>query len=157
MIATNEQPRFARDAGASAAAADVTVGVDLVEVRRLAKLAAQPAGLAGVMTERELEYCLNQRRPAEHLAARFAAKEAVLKTFGTGIAQGMRWVDVEILKERGGRPVVVLHGAAAALAADRRLTGIDVSLSHTNDLALAQAVAMWADAPGGGAHADPLP
>jgi holo-[acyl-carrier protein] synthase len=123
----------------------VSVGVDLVEVHRLARLAAQPAGLAGVLTERELAYCRSQRRPAEHIAARFAAKEAVLKAFGTGLADGIRWTDVEILKERGGRPRVVLHGAAEALAVERDLRRVDVSLSHTDQLAIAHAAALWGE------------
>ncbi len=124
---------------------DVSAGTDLVEVRRLARLAAQPAGLTGVLTEREQRYCNSRRRPAEHMAARFAAKEAVLKAFGTGLSGGIRWTDVEILKQSSGRPVVELHGAAAAYAAGRGLRRIDVSLSHTDHLAIAHAVALWGD------------
>ena len=124
-------------------ALDVSAGVDIVEVRRLARLAAQPRGLDGVLTERELRYCHSRRRPAEHIAARFAGKEAVLKAFGTGLCQGMRWIDVEILNERGGRPRVELHGAAAALAERHGLSRVDVSLSHTDHLAIAHAVAVW--------------
>jgi len=130
-----------------AADVDVSVGVDLVEVPRLARLAAHPVGLAGVLTERELRYCRSRPHPAEHLAARFAAKEAVLKALGTGLSQGIRWTDVEILKERGGRPLVVLHGAAEALAGRRRLLRIDVSLSHTAQLATAYAIALWSTHP----------
>jgi holo-[acyl-carrier protein] synthase len=141
MMISNERP--ADDEVRVGGGANVTVGVDLVEVRRLARLAAEPLGVAGVLTERELQYCLGQRRPADHIAARFAAKEAVLKAFGTGLAHGMRWIDVEILKERGGRPIVALHGSAASLAAERRLHRIDVSLSHTEEIAIAQAVALW--------------
>ncbi len=125
----------------------MTVGVDLAEVPRLARLAAQPAGLSGVLTERELDYCHSQRHPAEHLAARFAAKEAVLKALGTGLSEGIRWTDVEILKARGGRPLVALHGSAETLADRRRLRRIDVSLSHTAQLAVAVAVAVWSTAP----------
>ena len=123
---------------------DVTVGVDLVEVRRLARLAGAPMGLAGVLTERERSYCYSRHHPAEHIAARFAGKEAILKAFGTGLAEGIRWTDVEILKASGGRPTVERHGAAAALAARRGLRRIDISLSHTDDLAIAHAAALWA-------------
>lgn len=125
------------------ATVDVSVGVDLVEVLRVAKLAEQPESLTGVLTERELAYCRSRRHPGQHIAARFAAKEAVLKAFGTGLAAGIRWTDVEILKASGGRPTVALHGAAAALAAERGLCRLDVSLSHTDHLAIAQAVALW--------------
>jgi holo-[acyl-carrier protein] synthase len=127
----------------------VTVGVDLAEVPRLARLATQPAGLSGVLTERELEYCQSQRHPAEHLAARFAAKEAVLKALGTGLSEGIRWTDVEILKARGGRPLVTLHGSAESLADRRQLRRIDVSLSHTAQFAVAFAVAVWSTPPPG--------
>jgi holo-[acyl-carrier protein] synthase len=132
-----------------ATAGDVTVGVDLAEVSRLARLAAKPEGLSGVLTERELQYCHSQRHPAEHLAARFAAKEAVLKALGTGLSDGIRWTDVEILKARGGRPLVALHGSAQSLADRRQLRRIDVSLSHTTQMAIAFAVAVWSAPPSG--------
>jgi holo-[acyl-carrier protein] synthase len=143
-MTTIEQPRGAEDAEQPPRVGDVSVGADLVEVRRLARLAAEPTGLAGVLTDRELEYCHGRRHPAEHMAARFAAKEAVLKALGTGLAEGIRWIDVEILKGHGGRPLVALHASAAALAERRGLRRIDVSLSHTSDLAIAHAVALWA-------------
>jgi holo-[acyl-carrier protein] synthase len=141
MIDTNRttQHHEAREAPV----VDVSVGVDLVDVGRLVRLAEAPSTLAGVLTSHELAYCRSRRRPAEHIAARFAAKEAVLKAFGTGLAKGIRWTDVEILKERGGRPAVRLHGAAQALAAEHGLLRIDVSLSHTDALAVAQVVAVW--------------
>jgi putative monooxygenase len=123
----------------------VSAGVDLVDVWRVSRLAAQPSGLSGVLTERELSYCCSRRRPAEHMAARFAAKEAVLKAFGTGLAKGMGWTDVEIVRDASGRPAVELHGRAARLAAERGLRVVDVSLSHTAHLAIAHAVATWAD------------
>ena len=142
---TSEEVESAADEPRAAAGVDVSVGVDLVEVTRLARLAAEPAGLVGVLTERELEYCGRQRRPAEHMAARFAAKEAVLKAFGVGVAKGIRWTDVEILKRQGGGPTVALHGAVASLAAQRGLRRLEISLSHTAALAVAHAVALWAE------------
>jgi holo-[acyl-carrier protein] synthase len=124
----------------------ISAGVDLVDVWRVSRLAAQPAGMSGVLTERELSYCGGRPRPAEHMAARFAAKEAVLKAFGTGLAEGIRWTDVEILNDPTGRPTVELHGRAAELAADHGLRVIDISLSHTAHLAIAHAVATWTSA-----------
>jgi holo-[acyl-carrier protein] synthase len=121
-----------------------SVGVDLVEVRRIARLAAEPAGLAGVLTDAELAYCGSRPHPAEHMAGRFAAKEAVLKALGTGLGPGIGWTDVEVLNEPGGRPCVRLYGGAASVAARGALAAIDVSVSHTADLAIAQAVATWA-------------
>jgi holo-[acyl-carrier protein] synthase len=151
MTSTARNAPSGRDETRTAAIVDVTVGVDIVEVNRLARLEAQPA-LAGVLTQRELEYCRSRPRPAEPIAARFAAKEAILKAFGTGVSQGIRWTDVEILKERGGRPTVALHGVAEALAARRGLRRIDLSLSHTDQLAIAHAAALWED-PGGSSAA----
>jgi holo-[acyl-carrier protein] synthase len=124
----------------------VSAGVDLVDVWRISRLAAQPVGMSGVLTEREISYCHSQARPAEHMAARFAAKEAVLKAFGTGLAKGIRWTDIEILKDPQGRPAVELHGSAARIAIDEGLS-VDVSLSHTAHLAIAHAVATWVDPP----------
>jgi holo-[acyl-carrier protein] synthase len=126
------------------AAARSSVGVDLVEVRRIARLAALPAGLAGVLTEAEQAYCCARPRPAEHMAGRFAAKEAILKALGTGLAPGIGWTDVEVVNDPDGRPRVCLHRGAATAATDRGLIAIDVSVSHTADLAIAHAVATWA-------------
>lgn len=120
------------------------VGVDIVGVARITRLLAeQPEIAATLFTPRELAYCAGKRRRDEHLAARFAAKEAVLKAFGTGLGQRMRWTDVEIINEALGRPRVCLHGEVAAWAQRRGLTDLDVSLSHTAELAIAQAVAVW--------------
>lgn len=131
-----------------AAVAGSTVGVDLVEVARIARLAAGPTGLAAVLTVRELDYCCTRKRPDEHVAGRFAAKEAVLKALGTGRAGDVRWTDVEVLNDGAGRPIVHLHGASAARAWHFGLLSLAVSISHTADLAMAQAVATWqADPP----------
>lgn len=126
------------------------VGVDIVDVARIARLISeQPAIVDTLFTPREQAYCQGKRRRHEHLAARFAAKEAVLKAFGTGLGQRMRWTDVEIVNEVLGRPRVCLHGEVAAWARRRGLTDLDVSLAHTADLAIAQAVAVWRhDRPG---------
>jgi holo-[acyl-carrier protein] synthase len=120
------------------------VGVDLVGVQRLERLLAEHADLhEELFTAVELEYCRGKRRCSEHLAARFAAKEAVLKAFGTGISQRMRWTDVEVLNERSGRPRVRLRGSVASFAERHGLSQLDVSLSHTERMALAHAVSMW--------------
>ena len=77
------------------------------------------------------------------MAARFAAKEAVLKAFGTGISQRMRWTDVEVVNEASGRPRIRLDGAVATFAERHGLRDLDVSLTHTEDLAFAHAVSVW--------------
>ena len=126
------------------AATKLRVGVDAVGVERLRRLVEEDtARQETLFTPQELAYCRRKRRCYEHMAARFAAKEAVLKAFGTGISQRMRWTDVEVLNERTGRPLVRLDGAVAAFAERRGLRDLDLSLTHTEGLALAQAVTVW--------------
>lgn len=117
-------------------------GTDLVAVADLAgRLARQPGLAERVFTPAELSYCRSRsRRRDEHLAVRFAAKEAVLKALGTGMAHGIEWTDVEVVKERGGRPRIGLRGAAQRAARALGVHGIDVSLSHSAGLAIAHAV-----------------
>jgi holo-[acyl-carrier protein] synthase len=103
-----------------------------------------PSAVGTLFTEREQAYCLRKKRRYEHLAARFAAKEAVLKAFGTGLGQRMQWTDVEVVNEVMGRPRVHLHGEVAALAERRGLIELDISLSHTSEIAIAHVAAIWA-------------
>jgi holo-[acyl-carrier protein] synthase len=114
----------------------------MVEVERVARLVTRyDTAAQRLFTPGELEYCRSRpRRCHEHMAARFAAKEAVLKAIGTGVAEGVRWVDVEVVAS-GARPTVRLAGAAAAHAAD--MVDLDISLSHTETHAIACAVALW--------------
>lgn len=128
------------------AAMAVTVGVDIVDVPRVERLLRRAGAAESLLTAGELAYCRSRPPAAQHVAARFAAKEAVLKAFGTGLGDGLRWTDVEILNDGAGRPRVHLHHEAGALAARRGLAAIDISLSHTADLAIAHAVAVWSPA-----------
>lgn len=124
----------------------VRVGVDIVGVDRVERLVTEnPEMLSTLFTERELAYCRGKRRCYDHMAGRFAAKEAVLKAFGTGLGQRMRWTDVEIVHEGSGRPRVQLYGEVTAWAERRGLVDVDVSLSHSSGLAIAQAVAILSD------------
>jgi holo-[acyl-carrier protein] synthase len=115
------------------------VGVDRVE--RL--VTEHEQALETLFTERELAYCAGKRRRNEHLAARFAAKEAVLKALGTGLVRRMRWTDVEVVNDPSGRPEVRLTGEVAALAERRRLAALEISLAHSAGLAVAEALAVW--------------
>lgn len=117
----------------------VGIGVDLVEVERLAAAIGrhgQPF-LKRIFTDREIAFCGVRH---ERLAARFAAKEAVAKAFGTGIGAAMAFHEIEVVSEETGRPGIVLHGTAADTAAARRVTDIHLSLSHTHSHAIAQVV-----------------
>jgi holo-[acyl-carrier protein] synthase len=121
----------------------VTVGVDIVDVARMARILEGEHAAERLFTPAEIAYCRARPATAEHAAARFAAKEAVLKALGTGLAEGLRWTDVEVVNDCAGRPGIRLHRAADALAARRGLAAVEISLSHTAELAIAQAVALW--------------
>lgn len=115
------------------------VGVDMIEVARIQRAASRHGErfFKRFFTDRERELCQDQPR---RLAARLAAKEAVAKAIGTGIGD-IRWVEIEILHDGRGRPVLHLHGDAARLATELGLTAWDISLSHTEENAIAFVVA----------------
>jgi len=123
----------------------LATGVDLVDISRIERLLHSfgEKFLARVYTPEEVLY--SRGRPAE-LAARFAAKEAVAKALGVGVRilspAGIGWHEVETLNETGGKPYVILHGRARALAEAQGLTEWAVSLSHDGGLAIAFVVAM---------------
>ena len=120
----------------------VGVGVDLCEVGRMRRvLARTPTFGARVFTAAERTYCDRRNDPAERYAARFAAKEAVLKALGVGLgACALR--DIEVGRKASGAPSIVLHGGAAELAASRGVTAWQVSLSHTATIAQATVLAL---------------
>src|SRR5205823_3461320 len=119
----------------------VGVGTDLVHVPRLEQaLARHPRFATRVYTGAEIAYCEQHREPGPRYAARFAAKEAVLKALGTGLARGMRWQDVEIVAGPARQPLVQLHGAVAETARRLGVRAVQVSLSHAGEYALACAV-----------------
>jgi holo-[acyl-carrier protein] synthase len=127
------------------------VGVDLVRIARIRQAMArwQDRFLERVFTEGELAYARRRRDPAEHLAARFAAKEATLKALGTGLSMGVRWREMEVRRARGEPPRLALSGRTAALGAARGVRTFHVSLTHDGDYAMAQVLAEG-DGPGGG-------
>jgi holo-[acyl-carrier protein] synthase len=128
----------------------VGVGTDLVHIPRLEEvLERHPSFVARVYTGAEVAYCEQHRAPGPRFAARFAAKEAVLKALGTGLARGMRWQDVEILAGPARQPLVVLHGAVAETARRLGVAAVQVSLSHAGEYALACAVTESLRADGG--------
>lgn len=82
------------------------------------------------------------KRRIEHLAARFAAKEAVLKAIGTGLSRGIAWTDVEVTRDPSGAPGVRLRGQALQIATERGITRWILSLSHTEEAAMASAIGL---------------
>src|SRR5437867_6396455 len=120
-------------------------GVDIIEIERIERALAKfgPRFLRRVYTQLEAAFC--RGRVAE-LAARFAAKEAVMKALGTG-ARGRAWREIEILPNQRGKPLVYLHGRAKQRAETIGLRGVDVSLTHSRELAIAAVVGAADDAP----------
>ncbi|MDH4164313.1 MAG: holo-ACP synthase [Nitrospirota bacterium] len=119
----------------------VGIGVDLVKIERIEKAGSgHPGFLERVFTQRERDYCNRQKYPAQHYAARFASKEAVLKAFGTGLSAGMKWTDIEVLHGEGGGPIVNISGAAKDLADLKGVKQIMLSYSHDEGYAVAHAV-----------------
>lgn len=118
------------------------IGMDLVETQRIERSLERfgERFLHRVFTDGEIAYCQAMKYPARHFAARFAAKEAVSKAFGTGIGKAMGWRDIDVHRETSGRPFVVLEGGAKELAATRKVTAVWVSLSHTDEYSAASAV-----------------
>jgi len=117
-------------------------GIDIIEVARIAASFEKFGGrfVNRILLPDEIAYCLAHRRPAPFLAARFAAKEAVSKAFGTGIGAQLGWQDIEIRRKEAGEPFVVLHGKGGGLFAARGARRLHVSLSHTEHYAAATAV-----------------
>ncbi len=120
-------------------------GIDLVEVARIERLLEEHGErfLARIYTQGEVAYAsANPARRAEHLAARFAAKEAVMKALGTGWARGVAFADIEVVRDGAGKPGVVLHGAAASLADELGVSKWLLSLTHSGLWAQASAIAV---------------
>ncbi|MCE7974733.1 MAG: holo-ACP synthase [Leptolyngbya sp. PLA1] len=118
-------------------------GIDLLEIARIAEILGrhEERFLERVFTPGEQAYRADSRRRVEHLAARFAAKEAVMKALGTGLSSGITWSDIEVESGPTGAPTLRLHGRAAEVAAGRGITVWHLSLSHTDSHALASVIA----------------
>ena len=117
------------------------IGIDIVETARIERSLERfgERFLHRVFTDGEIEYCQSMKFPARHFAARFAAKEAVSKAFGTGIGRAMGWRDIDIHRKAHGEPFVVLEGGAKQLANERSVRAVWISLSHTEHHAAATA------------------
>ncbi|PYL72415.1 MAG: holo-[acyl-carrier-protein] synthase [Verrucomicrobia bacterium] len=115
------------------------IGVDLVECARIERSLERfgEKFLHRVFTDGEIAYSMSMKFPARHLAARFAAKEAVSKAFGTGIGKAMGWRNIDVQKKPSGEPFLVFSGPAQELATQRAVTAAFVTLSHTEHHAIA--------------------
>ena len=121
----------------------VGLGVDIVEIARMDSILARtPAFARRVFSEEEQAYCDKTARPATHYALRFAAKEAVVKALGTGIAEGIDVLDIEVQRAANGRPSVKLSGRALEIAREQGVRSLSISLSYTRTDAVACALAI---------------
>ena len=120
-------------------------GIDIVETARIRQLVDEHGQrfLDRCFTPLEQEYCArNAKRYVEHLAGRFAAKEAVLKVLGTGWRGGIAWTDIEVRPEPSGQPKIILTGECLRIAAELRISRWHVSISHIETHATASAIGM---------------
>jgi len=114
------------------------IGTDIIEVVRIENMIARGRQyLDTIFTEKEIEYCETKSRKSEHYAARFAAKEAVLKALGTGWRDGLAFSEIEVLNDELGRPRVFLHGKVKESFEHHQIKQTSVSLSHGRDCAIA--------------------
>src|SRR5579859_7353292 len=118
------------------------VGIDIIEVARI-EGSYQRFGerfLNRILHSNEISYCLSHRVPGPFLAARFAAKEAISKAFGTGIGAQLGWHDMEVGRKQSGEPFVILHEKGKELFRARNARAVLISLSHTQAHATAVAI-----------------
>ncbi len=114
-------------------------GVDIAEVFRIRESIERFGDrfLRRIFTDGEIRYCEKRASRFESYAARFAAKEAGMKALGTGWSHGIRWRDIEVVRQQGQRPTLQFHGEAAAIAAKLGTKNIALSITHTSEQALA--------------------
>ncbi len=117
-------------------------GIDFIEVARI-EASFQKFGdrfLQRILRPPEIAYCLSHKRPAPFLAARFSAKEAISKAFGTGIGAQLGWQDMEVGRKESGEPFVILHENGQKLLQQRGARIVHLSLTHTDQHASAVAI-----------------
>ena len=120
----------------------VGIGIDVAEVKRIRAVIESQGErfLRRVFTLDEVAYCEQFKNKYERYAGRFAAKDAGMKALGTGWSRGVRWVDVEVVRQRGGRPTLELKGEARKIADGLGVKHVALSITHTVEQAIAQVI-----------------
>lgn len=120
----------------------VGLGVDMEEITRIGEAIRRHGRpfLDRIFTPAEIAYCERHRDPVERYAARFAAKEATMKALGTGWGKRVRWRDIEVGRQPGGRPTIILHGAAREHAERMGARHVSLSITHSGNFALAEVI-----------------
>ena len=118
----------------------VAIGIDLVEISRMEEVFARRGERfrARVFTEGEIDYCERRASKLASYAARFAAKEAAMKALGTGWADGVGWMDIEVVSQQSGAPVLKLHRRALERMREMGAMKAHISLTHSGNLAIAE-------------------
>lgn len=119
------------------------LGTDIIEVPRIGQMIERHAEhfLNRVYTDNEIQYCQRRKNHLQHFAGRWAAKEAIMKTLGTGWAKGVGWKDIEVGSATTGQPFVTLHGGARRVADELGIREILITISHCRAYATATAIA----------------
>lgn len=122
----------------------IGLGTDIVEIVRIGEMIERHGELflQRVYTEREIEYCQLRRQALQHYAGRWAAKEAVMKTLGTGWSQGVTWTEIEVMSTTAGKPIVRLHGETHAHSRRLGIDEVAITISHCRAYATATALAL---------------
>ncbi len=117
-------------------------GIDIVRVERIANAIIRWGGAFEdrIFTPGEKSYCRRQKKSAQSFAGRFAVKEAVMKAFGTGQSEGVRWMDIEVTPDGMGKPTVRYYGRVREMAERLGVGQTFVSISHDGDYTIAQAI-----------------
>jgi holo-[acyl-carrier protein] synthase len=120
----------------------IGMGIDVSEVPRIRAVieSQKERFLRRVYTPEEVAYCEQFKNKYERYAGRFAVKEAAMKALGTGWSRGVRWVDLEVVRVRGGKPTLVLKGEARKIADGLGVKNIAVSITHTEEQAFGQVI-----------------
>ncbi len=120
----------------------VGLGIDVAEVERIRGVIERQGErfLRRVYTPNEIAYCERFKNKYERYAGRFAVKEAAMKALGTGWSHGVRWVDIEVVRQKGGKPVLSLAGEAQKIAGRLGVKNIAMSITHTASQAFAQVI-----------------
>jgi holo-[acyl-carrier protein] synthase len=122
----------------------IGLGTDIIETVRIGEMIEKHGEtfLTRVYTAKEVSYCQQRREYTQHFAGRWAAKEAVMKTLGTGWARGITWTDIEVVTAASGQPCIALHGQAAEIAKERGIAAVLITISHCRAYAVASAIAV---------------
>ena len=121
----------------------MTVGTDITEIKRIEEMVKTHSRFVSeVYTEQEAAYCQMKKNKYQHFAARFAAKESVMKAVGKGWLQGLRWTDIEVVNLPTGKPTIKAHGTLKKAMKENGISTFAVSLSHCKEFAVATVIAM---------------